>query len=75
MNIVPQFGLGTFRLTGDTVIESVKTALEVGYRAVDTAQIYGNKPKLVKPLNSVVSIVKIFFSPQKFGRKIFQQKN
>ena len=43
MNIVPQFGLGTFRLTGDTVIESVKTALEVGYRAVDTAQIYGNE--------------------------------
>ena len=33
------------------------------------------KPKLVKPLNSVVSIVKIFFSPQKFGRKITQQKN
>ena len=27
MNIVPQFGLGTFRLTGGTVIESVKTAL------------------------------------------------
>ncbi len=46
MNIVPQFGLGTFRLTGDTVIESVKTALEVGYRAVDTAQIYGNEAEV-----------------------------
>ena len=46
MNIVPQFGLGTFRLTGDTVIESVKTALEVGYRAVDTAQIYGNETEV-----------------------------
>jgi len=61
MNIVPQFGLGTFRLTGDTVIESVKTTVM--------------KPKLVKPLNSVVSIVKICFSPQKSGRKIIQQKN
>ena len=46
MNIVPQFGLGTFRLTGDTIIESVKTALEVGYRAVDTAQIYGNETEV-----------------------------
>ena len=46
MNIVPQFGLGTFRLTGDTVIESVKTALEVGYRAVDAAQIYGNEAEV-----------------------------
>jgi 2,5-diketo-D-gluconate reductase B len=46
MNIVPQFGLGTFRLTGDTVIESVKTALEVGYRAVDTAQIYGHEAEV-----------------------------
>ena len=41
--IVPQFGVGTFRLTGDTVIHSVKTALAVGYRAVDTAQIYDNE--------------------------------
>lgn len=44
--IVPQFGIGTFRLTGDTVIHSVKTALELGYRAVDTAQIYGNEAEV-----------------------------
>lgn len=50
MNIVPQFGLGTFRLTGDTVIESVKTALEVGYRAVDTAQIYGNEAEVAQAI-------------------------
>lgn len=36
---VPSFGLGTFRLTGQTVIDSVKSALELGYRAVDTAQM------------------------------------
>ena len=45
-NIVPQFGVGTFRLTGQTVIDSVKTALGVGYRAVDTAQIYGNEAEV-----------------------------
>ena len=44
--MIPKFGLGTFRLTGQTVIDSVKTALDVGYRAVDTAQIYGNEAEV-----------------------------
>lgn len=44
--IVPAFGVGTFRLSGQTVIDSVKTALDVGYRAVDTAQIYGNETEV-----------------------------
>ncbi len=40
---IPAFGLGTFRLKDDVVIGSVKTALELGYRALDTAQIYDNE--------------------------------
>lgn len=40
---IPTFGLGTFRLTGQAVIDSVKSALELGYRVIDTAQIYGNE--------------------------------
>lgn len=40
---VPAFGLGTFRLKGQVVIDSVTNALELGYRAVDTAQIYENE--------------------------------
>lgn len=43
MSHIPSFGVGTFRLTGQTVIDSVRNALDVGYRAVDTAQIYGNE--------------------------------
>ncbi len=43
---MPAFGLGTFRLTGQTAIDSVKTALELGYRAIDTAQIYGNEAEV-----------------------------
>lgn len=42
MNI-PSFGVGTFRLTGQAVVDSVRNALDVGYRAIDTAQIYGNE--------------------------------
>ena len=40
---VPAFGLGTFRLKDQVVIDSVTTALSLGYRAIDTAQIYGNE--------------------------------
>lgn len=45
MNI-PAFGVGTFRLSGQTVMDSVRNALEVGYRAIDTAQIYGNEAEV-----------------------------
>ncbi|WP_186426801.1 2,5-didehydrogluconate reductase DkgB [Cupriavidus metallidurans] len=40
---IPSFGVGTFRLTGQVVVDSVRNALDVGYRAIDTAQIYGNE--------------------------------
>ncbi|MGB9097384.1 2,5-didehydrogluconate reductase DkgB [Erwinia sp.] len=40
---LPAFGLGTFRLQGDVVMASVKNALDLGYRVIDTAQIYDNE--------------------------------
>ncbi|WP_323160785.1 2,5-didehydrogluconate reductase DkgB [Pseudomonas fluorescens] len=43
---VPAFGLGTFRLQGQVVIDSVSTALELGYRVIDTAQIYENEAEV-----------------------------
>jgi 2,5-diketo-D-gluconate reductase B len=43
---LPPFGLGTFRLQGQAAIDSVATGLELGYRAVDTAQIYGNEAEV-----------------------------
>ena len=46
MGSIPLFGVGTFRLNGQVVIDSVRNALDVGYRAVDTAQIYGNEAEV-----------------------------
>ncbi|MCD4505447.1 2,5-didehydrogluconate reductase DkgB [Chromobacterium piscinae] len=43
MSTIPAFGLGTFRLQGQAAVDSVRNGLELGYRAVDTAQIYGNE--------------------------------
>ncbi|BBJ98989.1 2,5-didehydrogluconate reductase DkgB [Xanthomonas campestris] len=43
---VPAFGLGTFRLKDQVVIDSVRNALALGYRAIDTAQIYDNEAQV-----------------------------
>ena len=43
---IPAFGLGTFRLQGQVVIDSVSTGLALGYRAIDTAQIYENEAEV-----------------------------
>ncbi|WP_354682229.1 2,5-didehydrogluconate reductase DkgB [Cupriavidus necator] len=40
---IPSIGLGTFRLKGQQVIDSVRAGLELGYRHIDTAQIYDNE--------------------------------
>ena len=43
---IPKIGLGTYRLKGKTVYESVLTALRVGYRHIDTASLYGNEKEI-----------------------------
>jgi len=43
---VPTIGLGTWALSGRQCIESVRTALELGYRHIDTADMYGNEREI-----------------------------
>lgn len=38
-----QRSFGTFPLRGDDAVNAIQTALDVGYRAFDTAQMYGNE--------------------------------
>lgn len=40
---VPRPGFGTFKLQADACTEMVRTALEIGYRHVDTARMYENE--------------------------------
>lgn len=47
---VPKFGLGTFRLKDQVVMDSVRMALDLGYRAFDTAQGYGNEAEIGRVL-------------------------
>jgi diketogulonate reductase-like aldo/keto reductase len=48
LGIMPVLGLGTWELTGQTCIESVISALRLGYRHIDTAQMYGNEKEVGK---------------------------
>lgn len=42
--VIPQVGLGVFQTPdGDTTVNAVQTALENGYRHIDTAMIYRNE--------------------------------
>ncbi len=40
---IPRIGLGTWRLSGAAGQKSVETALGLGYRHLDTAEMYGNE--------------------------------
>jgi 2,5-diketo-D-gluconate reductase B len=40
---VPALGFGTWQLTGEQCVRGVRTALDVGYRHIDTAQAYENE--------------------------------
>ncbi|WP_165216618.1 aldo/keto reductase [Schaalia sp. ZJ1691] len=42
---IPQFGFGTYKVT-EGVYEAVSHALSVGYRHIDTAQMYGNEAEV-----------------------------
>jgi 2,5-diketo-D-gluconate reductase A len=40
---IPQLGFGVFQIPPEETAEAVRRALDVGYRHVDTAQMYGNE--------------------------------
>lgn len=48
---VPVLGLGTYRLRGATCTESVRTAIEMGYRHIDTAEYYNNQPAVGRAID------------------------
>lgn len=42
-NQIPQLGLGVWQATNEQAQSAIETALEVGYRSIDTAAIYQNE--------------------------------
>jgi diketogulonate reductase-like aldo/keto reductase len=49
---IPALGLGTWKLTGRECRRAVETALDLGYRHVDTARAYGNEQQVGEALTA-----------------------
>ena len=43
---IPQLGFGVFQIDPEDTAATVQTALEIGYRHIDTAQMYGNEAEV-----------------------------
>ncbi|MCW2909245.1 MAG: 2,5-didehydrogluconate reductase [Actinomycetia bacterium] len=43
---IPQFGFGVFQVKPEDTVEAVSTALQAGYRHIDTAEMYGNEKEV-----------------------------
>ncbi|EJN05171.1 aldo/keto reductase [Phyllobacterium sp. YR531] len=60
---IPAIGFGTFRMPGADVLRMVPAALKLGYRHIDTAQIYGNEAEVGEAIhNSGVPRGEIFLT-------------
>jgi 2,5-diketo-D-gluconate reductase A len=74
---IPQVGLGVWRTPADDAAVVVRTALEAGYRAVDTAAIYGNEAGVGEgvraaaiPRDEVFVTTKLWNESQGFDRAL-----
>ena len=60
-NTIPQLGFGTFQIDPKDTVEAVSKALEIGYRHIDTAQMYGNEAEVGEAIrNSGIDREEIF---------------
>jgi 2,5-diketo-D-gluconate reductase A len=51
-NSIPQLGFGVFQIEPDATADAVAHALRVGYRHIDTAQMYGNEHGVAEGLRA-----------------------
>lgn len=51
---MPVLGLGTYSLHGDTVRNSVRSAIENGVRLIDTASAYGNETEIGEAIRDAI---------------------
>ena len=72
MKSLPQFGFGTWNHPEDETYKIVRAALDIGYRHLDTAEMYGNERAVGRAIkDSGVSRDEIFITtkvaPENFG--------
>lgn len=81
---IPQLGLGVWQLNDQDTYTSVRAAIEVGYRHIDTAAIYGNEETVGKAVADAISngevtredlfiTTKLWNADQQRGREAFEE--
>jgi diketogulonate reductase-like aldo/keto reductase len=50
---IPDFGIGTYTLIGDECLNIVSEGLKIGYKLIDTAELYNNHDQISRALKSV----------------------
>jgi 2,5-diketo-D-gluconate reductase A len=51
-NTIPQLGFGVFQIEPEDTVEAVSEALGIGYRHIDTAEMYGNEKEVGEAIRS-----------------------
>ena len=68
---VPALGFGTWQLSGDDAREATRHALEIGYRQIDTAQMYGNEAEVGRGIGeSGVARDQVFLTTKLFRENL-----
>lgn len=52
---MPQFGLGTYKLSPEDTIRVVRAGIDLGYRRIDTASLYGNEEAVGRAVADAIS--------------------
>ena len=77
---IPQIGVGTWTLRGETARQNVRLALQAGFRHVDTAQMYENESEVGQgiadsglPRNEIFVTTKVSTSIMRNGNEAVRQ--
>jgi diketogulonate reductase-like aldo/keto reductase len=70
---LPKLGLGTFRMQGDACRAAVESALALGYRHLDTAEMYGNEEAVGAAIAASGIPARTCMSPPRSGTKTWRR--
>lgn len=72
---VPAIGLGTYKLKGPSAIEAIHRAIQIGYRHIDTAQLYENEVEVGSAIvESGISREEIFLTTKVWPSNLHERR-
>lgn len=71
---VPAIGLGTYLIKGDGAVDTIEKAIDLGYRHIDTAQLYENENEVGKAIQqSSVDRADIFLTTKVWPTRLSKE--